>query len=386
MDNDLDYDYLSEDLPGFGDELPQSPVDAQDLMDNLDADYLENEVLIDEEGYIVRKFEREGETEEPNPPTDLEANVMNSEALSELVDAALAEEYPEAYADQEGARGQEDVPEETMTAMKRTMTGELLSGSFEALDPETLLPEGVTPETDDTPLDIEDLQDEQDLLLVEGALQTEADKPKAKKTKKAKTTKRTKTTKRSDTPVAKTTKKVARSPSAAANPLSVQHLQRTFDATHLMSAKEKLETLLELKDTPLNNLLGLAAQRCLTHLPECSSVTLTAWEEESEAPVPVWTLPKGLSLRRALGGSASPSANLNRPGLLVSDLSSLGLEHVALSCEGLWLSLLKLDPDPLHVEQSRGVLSLSGQIGLRSGAAFLDAVIGRLESPISLAV
>lgn len=331
MDNDLDLNDLSP-LADFDETPPR--VDAQDLMDAVEADFLENELALDEEGNLVRPFEREDVEAEPEEPL--------TAPLSGVVDEQLPKEAP---------------PQPTRAKVETEDV--LLAGGLEPLDPETLQPRSETSDPgmgDPAPvilLEDEPPEKEQDLLLT-----GEPNSPQ---------------------PSLEQPTGVGRTP-APRGAATFQHLQRSFDATDLLAARTALASALK-ATVPLGTLLGLAAERASSTL---GSTNVTLARLQGETLRPFWTLSKGIGLREAL--YAETHATHEPAGVFVVDLSDLDLDSAFLPAEGLWLSLLRLNVDPLYPSQARGTLNLSGPVGLKSGAAFLRAVSEGLESPFGLVV
>ena len=162
---------------------------------------------------------------------------------------------------------------------------------------------------------------------------------------------------------------------------AVTTLRRHFDATDLLEAQNKLVEVLEMPRVPLVIFLGRAAERCSSQLPNVRSIALA--ELRDEGLVSIHHLSAHDSFRKLLleidNSSVETAADLT-----IADLSDLELDEVVLPVTGPHLLLTKLESDPSKPGRIRGTLSLSGPVGLRSGAAFLKAVVTRLESPITL--
>ena len=162
---------------------------------------------------------------------------------------------------------------------------------------------------------------------------------------------------------------------------AVTTLRRHFDATDLLEAQNKLVEVLEMPRVPLVIFLGRAAERCSSQLPNVRSLALA--ELRDEGLVSVHHLSANDSFRKLLLEIDSSSVE-TAADLTIADLSDLELDEVVLPVTGPHLLLTKLESDPSKPGRLRGTLSLSGPVGLRSGAAFLKAVVTRLESPITL--
>ena len=162
---------------------------------------------------------------------------------------------------------------------------------------------------------------------------------------------------------------------------AVTTLRRHFDATDLLEAQNKLVEVLEMPRVPLVIFLGRAAERCSSQLPNVRSIALA--ELRDEGLVSVHHLSANDSFRKLLLEIDSSSVE-TAADLTIADLSDLELDEVVLPVTGPHLLLTKLESDPSKPGRLRGTLSLSGPVGLRSGAAFLKAVVTRLESPITL--
>ncbi len=162
---------------------------------------------------------------------------------------------------------------------------------------------------------------------------------------------------------------------------AVTTLRRHFDATDLLEAQNKLVEVLEMPRVPLVIFLGRAAERCSSQLPNVRSIALA--ELRDEGLVSVHHLSANDSFRKLLLEIDSSSVE-TAADLTIADLSDLELDEVVLPVTGPHLLLTKLESDPSKPGRIRGTLSLSGPVGLRSGAAFLKAVVTRLESPITL--
>jgi hypothetical protein len=158
-------------------------------------------------------------------------------------------------------------------------------------------------------------------------------------------------------------------------------MRRYFDATDLLEAQSKLVEVLNMPQVPLVVFLGRAAERCSHVLPDIASIALAQVAEEGL--VNMHLIGAHESFRKVLleinDSKAEPQADLT-----VADLSELELDEVSLPLQTPHLLLTRLTPDPERPERMRGTLTLTGAIGLKSGAAFLKAVVTRLESPITL--
>jgi hypothetical protein len=158
-------------------------------------------------------------------------------------------------------------------------------------------------------------------------------------------------------------------------------MRRYFDATDLLEAQSKLVEILGIPQVPLVVFLGRAAERCSQLLPDVSSIALAQVAEEGL--VNMHLIGAHESFRKVLleinDSKAEPQADLT-----VADLSELELDEVSLPLQTPHLLLTRLTPDPERPQRLRGTLTLTGAIGLKSGAAFLKAVVTRLESPITL--
>jgi hypothetical protein len=162
---------------------------------------------------------------------------------------------------------------------------------------------------------------------------------------------------------------------------AVTTLRRHFDATDLLEAQNKLVEVLAMPRVPLVIFLGRAAERCSSQLPNVNSIALA--ELRDEGLVSVHHLSANDSFRKLLL-EINESSVETAADLTIADLSDLELDEVVLPVSGPHLLLTKLEADPGKPGRVRGTLSLSGPVGLRSGAAFLKAVVIRLESPITL--
>ncbi len=160
-------------------------------------------------------------------------------------------------------------------------------------------------------------------------------------------------------------------------------LRRYFDATDLLDAQAKLFEILAMPQVPLMVFLGRAAERCSSELPNVNSIALAELGDEGLRNV--CRINPHESFRRVLM-EINQAADLSEVDLTVADISDLELDEVVLPVVGTHLLLTRLIPHPEKPGHVRGTLSLSGAVGLRSGANFLRAVAIRLESPITLMV
>ncbi len=160
-------------------------------------------------------------------------------------------------------------------------------------------------------------------------------------------------------------------------------LRRHFDATDLLDAQSKLFEILAMPEVPLMVFLGRAAERCSSALPNVNSIALAELGDEGLRNV--CRINPHESFRRVLM-EINQAGELSEVDLTVADISDLELDEVVLPVVGTHLLLTRLMPHPEKAGHVRGTLSLSGTVGLRSGANFLKAVAIRLESPITLMV
>lgn len=158
-------------------------------------------------------------------------------------------------------------------------------------------------------------------------------------------------------------------------------MRRYFDATDLLEAQNKLIEVLAMPKVPLVVFLGRAAERCSNNLPNISSIALA--EVREEGLVNLHLIGAHESFRKVLL-EINESRAENHADLTVADLSELELDEVVLPVATPHLLLTRIAPDPEKPGRMRGTLTLTGAVGLRSGAAFLKAVVTRLESPITL--
>lgn len=158
-------------------------------------------------------------------------------------------------------------------------------------------------------------------------------------------------------------------------------MRRYFDITDLLEAQTKLIEVLSMPSVPLVVFLGRAAERCSSFMPSISSIALA--EAHDEGLVNVHTISAHESFRKVLL-EVNESRAEGQADLTVADLSDLELDEVTLPVTSPHLLLTRITPDPDKSGRMRGTLTLTGNVGLRSGAAFLKAVVTRLESPITL--
>jgi len=156
-------------------------------------------------------------------------------------------------------------------------------------------------------------------------------------------------------------------------------LRRHFDARDLLEAQGKLSSLLNMHGIPLVVFVARAAERCAGELPGTNVVVvaeLTDFGIESQFRMkPLESFRKVLLEQSALDDLPAD--------LTVLDLSDLEIDDMVLPLVGRHLILSRIQRDGDVVQ---GTLTLSGDLPLRVGAAFLKAVSSRLESPITLMV
>lgn len=171
--------------------------------------------------------------------------------------------------------------------------------------------------------------------------------------------------------------------------ISRSHLHRHFDATSMLEAGDKLKHVLDLAMIPPIVFLGRAVERCLDKLPEHDTVIIA--ELHDEGLIPSWNIPRNVSFRRVLA-ARDEAEDTRTPqtakgnAIIVADVSALELDELILPLEGTHVLLSRLAPFPQQSDHIQGTLMLSGKLGLRSSAAFLQAVKAQLESPITLMV
>ena len=172
--------------------------------------------------------------------------------------------------------------------------------------------------------------------------------------------------------------------------ISRSHLHRHFDATSMLEAGDKLKHVLDLAMIPPIVFLGRAVERCLDKLPDHDTVTIA--ELHDEGLIPSWDMPRNVSFRRVLAArdeaedARMPQTAAQGNTIVVADVSALELDELILPLEGTHLLLSRLAPFPQQPDHIQGTLMLSGNVGLRSSAAFLQAIKAQLESPITLMV
>ena len=176
---------------------------------------------------------------------------------------------------------------------------------------------------------------------------------------------------------------VALAPEASNVPMmpATTTLRRHFDATDLVEAQSKLHAVLG--RVPLAVFLGRAAERCSGELPGVSRVALAELQENGL--VGTGAISSAENFRQVLEDLKSAGEH-GLEDLAVADISDLGLDEVVLPMAGAHLMLTRLVPHPERSGRLRGTVTLSGAISLKSGASFLDAIVKRLESPITLMV
>jgi hypothetical protein len=161
---------------------------------------------------------------------------------------------------------------------------------------------------------------------------------------------------------------------------AVTTLRRVFDATDLLEAQQKLVDVLAMPRVPLVVFLGRSAQACAEQLKNVQSIALAELRDDGLASV--HRVNAHDSFRKLL--LEISDSTVDAPAdLTVADLSDLELDEVVLPVSAPHLVLTKLEKDA-QSGRVLGTLSLSGPVGLRSGAQFLKAVVTRLESPITL--
>ncbi len=162
---------------------------------------------------------------------------------------------------------------------------------------------------------------------------------------------------------------------------STTTMRRYFDITDLLEAQTKLIEVLAMPQVPLVVFLGRAAERCSSNLANINSIAIA--EARDEGLVNIHTISAHESFRKVLLEINESQADA-AADLTVADLSDLELDEVSLPVTTPHLLLTRISADPERPGRMRGTLTLTGTVGLKSGAAFLKAVVTRLESPITL--
>lgn len=435
MDQDYLEDTLAEDMFGFSSDI-ENDFDTSDLMDILEPDYLENSILLDDEGAL--------ESDDIFGEDEIGAEtVEQASALEEGIDASLKaraeESKPEARQQRRPSRrdrpARQEPEPESLSALSTGAPPRRPADEREA--------ENRRPKREDAPrgraakeakkedkeedlfggglepLSAEEL--EQDLATTPGASAEPRPEERAKSRPETRSEAEQRRTRRfdrynaeqsareapADTPAqapeperrperrperapehaAKRTPERAEArsatPVAAKAAVSSSQLRRHFDATPMIEASDKLQQVLKLPEIPAVIFLGRAAERCLEALPNHRLVTIA--ELNDEGFVPVWDVPQQESFRRVLMAK-NEATHSGETDLMVSDISELELDEISLPLEGTHLLLTRLQPDPNNPDRIQGTLTLIGQMGLRSGATFLKQMKEHLEAPITLMV